>query len=360
MSFFETNIKLKHFQLVTGNVSGSVQACAESFWAGVVRWAAATKANLSAKHPFEVHLVEQGAPKVAALNTAVGTQTAAVQKTAFAPGEQVLLTKSGQNPFASCNAPAPSPKQIQGPSPTKDKDDDLSGMPKFMRVHRWPYPPRLVSQMPPSPAPSLNLASTLSTDSFSGLSSSKSSEPVGSAHKSKKDIFSVLGASMPKSPSFGQDDALGPSTNAPPRPRARAVLPDPNDLFPFSPFVPLHAARPRPSVEKPAGPPSTGPFKPHFIDASVSASVGKPAEVIPATCLDEQPVPDVFDAPNGLRVLVHEADLLRLVVDAVAVPTDGGLGNSQGLGKLIEKAAGKRMRPMINKFREGLSGAFSK
>ena len=316
-------------------------------------WAAATKANLSAKHPFEVHLVEQGAPKVAAVNTAAGTQTAAVQKVAFAAGEQVLLTKSGQNPFASCNAPAPSPKQTPASSQAKDDDDDVPDL----RLSRFfmhsvlspPSPPQVVPQAPPGP--SLNLGSTLPTDSSSGRLSRMSSERVGSANKSKRDKLSGLNASVRRVPSLGVDL---PGPPAPPDAPAQASDFLAQRLAWHSPLT-----RPSADAEKPAGSPSTGPFKPHFIDASVSASVGKPSEVIPATCLDEQQVPDVFDAPKGVRVLVHMADLLRLVVDAVAVPTDGGLGNSGGIGKLIEKAAGKRIRPMINKFREGLAGADS-
>lgn len=208
-----------------------------------MRWAASTKTNLSLRHPFEIHLVELDSQKVVAVNMAA-VQLKSVEKVAVEAGE-VLITKSGQNPFASCY------KLI-------------------------PYKPK--------------------------------KEPL-LVKDGKNEMFKKVLENIVVEKSL--DEAIAESSN-------------------------FH--------------------HPYFIDPSLPNSIGKPVAVFSSFCLIEQPVIEVFHAPNSLRVFVHKADVLSLAVEAIAVPTDGGLGNSGGLARLIEKAAGKRLRQMINRFRDKLPG----
>lgn len=343
-----------------------------------MRWAAATKTNLSLRHPFEVHIVDQG-PKVAAVIAAAGTQPAAVQKMQVAAGEQVLLTKSGQNPFASCSAPTPQVNALAAPQAKQkqrlpDDSDEDEKMQTFMsRFFRRAAPP---SQVPPAP-PLDPSANSPPQDHFNAPPAplSHPSADMGLGFGIQPKARSMRVPPSYSSPFGALDATLGPGMQGflgDTRKTSPTLVPPvatPTNRYRFGQSAKLDGGFRR-ALNAGVGPSSdgsastgartahsSGQFQPHFIDPSAPGLAGKPAEVIPTACLVEQPVKHVFDADTGVRVLVHEADLLRLVVESVAVPTDGGLGNSGGVGRAIERAAGKRMRPLINKFRDGLPGA---
>ena len=89
------------------------------------------------------------------------------------------------------------------------------------------------------------------------------------------------------------------------------------------------------------GVPFFGTYVPYFADAAARSLVGHPPEAIPSSCLEDLSTTEVYDmdnfgqGPSGPRVLVYSADLTRVVVDSLAVPSDGMLSTSGGLAKAL-------------------------
>lgn len=109
--------------------------------------------------------------------------------------------------------------------------------------------------------------------------------------------------------------------------------------------------------------PYFGSFVPYFADAAARSLVGHPIEAIPTSCLEELSTTEVYAMDNfgqgtsGPRVLVYSADLTRVVVDSLAVPSDGMLSTNGGLAQALLLTTGPGVGSALAEFKKSRNGS---
>lgn len=240
---------------------------------------------------------------------------------------------------------------------------------------------------------SVKEASTVTKMSASGPFASTNSSTVKSQDSKESSSKVSLGGQVSKQPSHGAFGAyIGVTTKASkPGPLASNTAPTPpHSLFNAKPNATATtsaatalmtsassstaaSASIKSSAPVPVPPPPIATFysrafKPHFAGAEAVSLVGQPPENVPASCLEDVPIREVFTDGNlnagqkgtsALRVFVYTADLTRVLVDSLAVPSDGELNTGGGLARALLATTGPGVNSALVAFKKSRNGSSS-